>query len=91
MLVTLKNRAKDMDIDVEFSDKVIETIAKAGYDPVYGARPLKRAIGSQIEDLLSEKMLDGSITPNESYLCTVKRGKIVFEKKEKTLTETKSE
>ncbi|MBO4339522.1 MAG: ATP-dependent Clp protease ATP-binding subunit [Clostridia bacterium] len=91
MLVTLKNRAKDMDIDVEFSDKVIETIAKAGYDPVYGARPLKRAIGSKIEDLLSEKMLDGSITPNESYLCTVKRGKIVFEKKEKTLTETKSE
>ena len=91
MLKTLEQRAKDMDIDVEFSDKVVEMIAKAGYDPVYGARPLKRAIGSQIEDLLSEKMLDGSITPNESYLCTVKRGKIVFEKKEKTLTETKSE
>ncbi len=91
MLKTLEHRAKDMDIDVEFSDKVVEMIAKAGYDPVYGARPLKRAIGSQIEDLLSEKMLDGSITPNESYLCTVKRGKIVFEKKEKALTETKSE
>jgi len=91
MLKTLENRAKDMDIDVEFSDKVVETIAKAGYDPVYGARPLKRAIGSQIEDLLSEKMLDGSIKPNESYLCTVKRGKIVFQKKEKTLTKKESE
>ena len=91
MLLTLKRRAKDMDIDVDFSDEVITKIAAAGYDPVYGARPLRRAIGSQIEDLLSEKMLGGSITANESYLCTVKRGKIVFEKKEKTLTETKSE
>jgi ATP-dependent Clp protease ATP-binding subunit ClpC len=91
MLRTLEQRARDMDIDVEFSDKVVEMVAKAGYDPVYGARPLRRAIGSQIEDLLSEKMLDGSITPNESYLCTVKRGKVVFEKKEKAPAETKPE
>ncbi len=91
MLQTLKKRAKDMDIDVDFSPEVITKIAAAGYDPVYGARPLRRAIGSQIEDLLSEKMLDGSITANESYLCTVKDDKIVFEKQEKALTETKSE
>ena len=91
MLNTLKQRAKDMDIEVDFSPEVIIKIAAAGYDPVYGARPLRRAIGSQIEDLLSEKMLDGTITADEKYLCTVKDDKIVFEKQEKALTKTESE
>ncbi|MBE6835952.1 MAG: ATP-dependent Clp protease ATP-binding subunit [Ruminococcaceae bacterium] len=91
MLNTLKQRAKDMDIEVDFSPEVITKIAAAGYDPVYGARPLRRAIGSQIEDLLSEKMLDGTITADEKYLCTVKDDKIVFEKQEKALTKTESE
>jgi len=88
MLRTLKSRAMDMDIDVDFSDSVVTEIAAAGYDPVYGARPLRRAIGSRIEDLLSEKMLDGSIKAGEKYLCDFRDGKIVFEKQKKALKKT---
>ncbi len=61
----------------------MEKIADAGFDPVYGARPLKRAIQSQIEDTLSERMLDGSVKANTPYLCTVRDGQFVFEKIEK--------
>lgn len=82
MLETLKKRAKDMEIDLSFSPEVVTKISKAGYDTVYGARPLRRAIGTEIEDLLSEKMLEGVIKAGESYVCTVKDDKIEFQKAE---------
>lgn len=69
MLKTLKNRVHDMGIELSFDDSAIEKIADEGFDPVYGARPLRRAIQSEIEDKLSEEMLDGKITSGNKYIC----------------------
>lgn len=66
MLKELSKRLADNEIKAEFSDNAVDAIAKAGYDPTYGARPLRRAIQSKIEDMLSEKIIDGSIKAGDS-------------------------
>ncbi|MCB0308923.1 MAG: AAA family ATPase, partial [Bdellovibrionales bacterium] len=55
-------------------------LAKQGYDPVYGARPLKRTIQKSIEDPLSEKILDGDFNQNETIVVDVKNDQLSFEK-----------
>ncbi|MGN0528356.1 MAG: ATP-dependent Clp protease ATP-binding subunit [Eubacterium sp.] len=79
MLATLKKRLGDMDIDVEFTDEAIGAIADAGFDKVYGARPLRRAIQSRIEDKLSELILDGTVKPNSKCTVDFKDGQFVFD------------
>ena len=82
MLKTLKNRVHDMGIELDFDDSAIEKISDEGFDPVYGARPLRRAIQSQIEDKLSEEMLDGHITSGNKYVCKHTDDGFVFESAE---------
>ena len=81
MLESLTKRAKEMDITIEFTDALVEKIGEAGFDPVYGARPLRRAIQSKIEDKLSEEMLEGNIQAGNSYLCDYEQDKVIFIKK----------
>ncbi len=81
MLEKTKKRVAEMNIDLSFTDECISKIADAGFDPVYGARPLKRAIRSSIEDKISEMILEGSICSGNEYLCEVKDGEFVFNKK----------
>ena len=69
MLGILKQRLKNMDFDVEFTDAVIEKLSEKGYDPFYGARPLRRVIQTEIEDKLSERILDGSIKKGTTTKC----------------------
>ena len=69
MLDTIKERLQKINVDVNFTKKAIKAIAKAGFDEVYGARPLRRAIQSKIEDKLSEEILEGKISPNNSVVC----------------------
>lgn len=71
MLKTLKERLASNGITAEFSDEATVKIAKAGFDPVYGARPLRRAIQSEIEDMLAEKMLDGTVKSGDSIKIDV--------------------
>ena len=78
MLEGLKSRVAQLDISVEFSDEAVEKIADAGFDPVYGARPLRRAIQQHIEDKLSEEMLEKKIGTGRKYVCTVDDGAFVF-------------
>ena len=88
LLAVLQKRVEDMGIEVAFSDEAVSKIADAGFDDVYGARPLKRAIQSRIEDALSEEMLKGSVKKGGKYICNVKDDKFVFDKaEEKTVTE----
>ena len=88
LLAVLQKRVEDMGIDVTFSDEAVSKIADAGFDDVYGARPLKRAIQSRIEDALSEEMLKGNVKKGGKYICNVKDDKFVFDKaEEKTVTE----
>ena len=80
MINTLKKKLKDMDIDIDFTDKAIETIANRGFDDIYGARPLRRAIQSDIEDAISEKILEKDIIPKQKYICDYNDDKFTFEK-----------
>ncbi len=78
MLDTLAQRLAAMNISITFTDEAITAIADKGFDDSYGARPLRRAIQSEIEDALSEKMLDGEIKENSSVTCDCKDGKFTF-------------
>ena len=78
MLNNLKSRLEQMEIDIEFTDAVIEKLSEKGYDPYYGARPLRRVIQTEIEDKLSEKILDGSIKPGSKTKCDF-ADKFIFE------------
>ncbi|HKM32040.1 MAG TPA: ATP-dependent Clp protease ATP-binding subunit, partial [Oscillospiraceae bacterium] len=61
MLDALVLRSKDMDIELSYSDEAVKKIAKIGFDPTYGARPLRRAITTEVEDMLSQYLLEGKI------------------------------
>ena len=79
MLGDLKKRINDLGVDITFDDTLIEFVAKKGFDPIYGARPLRRAITSLIEDSFSEAMLEGKIKPGDSITAKVTDEKVVYE------------
>lgn len=79
-LKTLEQRLLQMDMGLQVSDAALLKIAEAGFDPVYGARPLKRAIQQQIENLLSKEILQGKFGPKDIILVDVENGELVFEK-----------
>ncbi len=77
MFNELKGRVKEnMGIELEITDQAIEKLAEVGFDPAYGARPLRRAIQSQIEDLFAEDILDGKFKDGDKATVCVKDGKI---------------
>ncbi len=78
MLDTLAKRLEAMHIDITFTDAAVTAIADKGFDDSYGARPLRRAIQSEIEDALSEKMLDGEVSENSHVTCDYQDGQFVF-------------
>ena len=80
MLLKVKDRVKNLGMSLEFTKKAIDEIAKEGFDPVYGARPLRRAIQSKIEDLLSEKLLEGKVNKDDTIVCdfNLKTKKFIF-------------
>lgn len=78
MLKQFVQRVKELEITLEFSDEAVTKIARAGYDPLYGARPLRRAITSQIEDLLSQKLLEGTVKKGDTIRLDVQEENFVF-------------
>ena len=66
MLQNLTKRVSNLNLNIRFTDACIDHIAQIGYDPVYGARPLRRAITSNIEDKLSEKFLEGAFQSGDT-------------------------
>lgn len=80
MLRTVIERMAGMGIELTVTDEASDYLAENGYDPNYGARPLRRTIQSKLEDLLAERMLDGSVKAGDSVSATVKDGTIVIEK-----------
>ena len=79
MLGTLRERLSGLGVTVEFDASAVTAVAKAGFDAVYGARPLRRAIQSNIEDMLSEKLLDGSLKSGDSVVCRYRDGQYLTE------------
>jgi len=77
----LKKLLKEKDINVEITDDAKEILAARGYNPAYGARPLKRVIRQDIENPLSKKILEGAFGEGDNILIDVKNDDIVFIKK----------
>ena len=77
-LQLLAKRLNAMDMQMEITDAAIAEIASAGFDPVYGARPLKRAIQSEIENPLAREILAGNFIAKDTVKIDSKAGKIVF-------------
>jgi ATP-dependent Clp protease ATP-binding subunit ClpC len=68
----LVKRLKSMKYNFTYENSIIDLISKVGFDEVFGARPIKRAIQNKIEDLISEKILTGEVTENKDYRLFVK-------------------
>lgn len=91
MLKTLTKRLAEMDIKLSFTDEAISAIADAGFDNVYGARPLRRAIQQKIEDPLSELMLEKEVASGGSYVADFKDGKFIFDSADNTAEKTNTQ
>ncbi|MCA1248750.1 ATP-dependent chaperone ClpB [Massilia sp. MS-15] len=77
-LHNLEERLAKMEMQLDIDDEALQKIAEAGYDPVYGARPLKRAIQQQIENPLSKAILAGRFGPKDTIPVRVRGGNLVF-------------
>ena len=80
MLKTVAGRMEAMDIHLDASDEAVKELAKEGFDPRYGARPLRRAIQSKVEDAVAEKMLDGTLKTGATAKLAVEDDKLVVTK-----------
>ena len=76
----LEERLQRMDMRFDVTELALQKIAEAGFDPVYGARPLKRAIQQQIENPLSKQILQGKFGPGDLIHVDARQGELVFEK-----------
>ncbi len=74
----LRKRLLDRDLQLEFRDAALDLVGEAGYDPVYGARPLKRAIQQQVENPLAQKILKGEFRPGDTILIDREGDALVF-------------
>jgi ATP-dependent Clp protease ATP-binding subunit ClpB len=80
-LNVLKQRLAKMEFEFDVSDAALAQLAKAGFDPVYGARPLKRAIQSEIENPLAKAILEGRFAPKDKIYVDYRNGRMAFEKR----------
>ncbi len=74
LLGTLSGKLTELGVEVEFTPEAVELIAEKGYDPGYGARPLRRAVQRELEDVISERLLEGTMAAGKKYRCGVSEG-----------------
>ncbi|HEY4999304.1 MAG TPA: ATP-dependent chaperone ClpB [Usitatibacter sp.] len=79
-LKQLERRIESMEMRIEISEAAVAELARAGFDPVYGARPLKRAIQQQLENPLSKAILEGKFAPKDTIVVDAKNGVFTFDK-----------
>ena len=77
-LNNLRKRLAARELGLQITEAALDLIAEAGFDPVYGARPLKRAVQQQIENPLAQQILGGKFMPNDTILIDVAEGKLTF-------------
>ncbi|MBO5726119.1 MAG: ATP-dependent Clp protease ATP-binding subunit, partial [Clostridia bacterium] len=75
-----EGKLENLGIKITFDTSVIEQVAENGFDATYGARPLRREIQNSIEDLISERILDGTFKSGDTVKCSFKNGEYSFEK-----------
>jgi len=76
----LEQRLASMEMRLDVDDAVLRELAAVGFDPVFGARPLKRAIQSAIENPLAKEILEGRFGPKDVIRVSMNAGKLVFKK-----------
>jgi ATP-dependent Clp protease ATP-binding subunit ClpB len=76
----LRKRLADRDMGLEVSDDALDHLGEAGFDPVYGARPLKRAIRAQLENPLAQEILSGKFAPGDLIEVGLENGQLSFER-----------
>jgi ATP-dependent Clp protease ATP-binding subunit ClpB len=79
-LQVLKARLAKMEYGLDVAESAVAELAKAGFDPVYGARPLKRAIQSELENPLAKAILEGRFAPRDTIRVDYRGSKMTFEK-----------
>jgi ATP-dependent Clp protease ATP-binding subunit ClpB len=77
----LRRRLLERSMELELDEEALDLIGTVGFDPVYGARPLKRAIQQQIENPLAQRILRNELMPGDRVRVSVRNGELVFEKK----------
>lgn len=77
-LIKLMKRLGELKLMFKFDDKLVSHISKVGFDDTYGARPIKRAIQDQVEDLVSEEVLNGNVVEGKQYSLSVKSDKVII-------------
>jgi ATP-dependent Clp protease ATP-binding subunit ClpB len=80
-IALLNKRLQDNDLRLEVSERVLDKIARLGYDPVYGARPLKRAIQNWLENALAQQVIKGDYEPGDCIVVDVHDDVFTFGKK----------
>ena len=80
-IVRLKKRLEEKSLQLQISDGALDYLAEVGYDPVYGARPLKRAIQQSLENPLALDMLAGKFVPGHTIVVDKGNGQLVFSDK----------
>jgi ATP-dependent Clp protease ATP-binding subunit ClpB len=76
----LRQRLRDARLELSVREAALERLAEAGFDPVYGARPLKRAIQQQLENPLAQSILSGRFSPGDTVVVDVRGGELVLER-----------
>ena len=76
----LEKRLGERNLKLEVSDKALELLGNVGFDPIYGARPLKRAIQAQLENPLAQKILSGDFVGGDTVKVDAEGGQLVFAK-----------
>ena len=80
MIAIVAKRLEDIGIGLDVTDEALDKLAENGFDPVYGARPLRRTIQASIEDAAAEKLLDGTFKQGDRAKASLEDGKIVLKK-----------
>lgn len=83
MLAELADKLQEFELKISVSETARELLVEKGYDPIYGARPLRRSIQRLIEDEISEELLKGSFVSGETILVDASEGKFTFSKEKK--------
>lgn len=76
----LRQRLQERDLNLNMTKEALDYLASTGYDPVYGARPLKRAIQQHVENPLAQDILAGKFAPGDTITVTAKKGQLEFSK-----------
>ena len=81
----LRKRLRERDMDIELSPAALDKLGEAGFDPVYGARPLKRAIQQMLENPLAQEILAGHFAPGDVIQVDVETERMIFKTKNRRL------